>query len=668
MNLFFTAHIITSVSVLLLGAFVVYKKPHQETAWYFGLFSLGTVFWSISLFIAISQLGQPTLWGRLAISFGSFMPAGFFLFFSSFPKRDKWFGILRVIITILSVFFFFFALSPLVVERAWIVNKTYLAGNLGRGYFIFWIYYLGFLVVSFFKCIVKLRFVREPLYRNQLLYATVGFLIFFFPLLITQFILPLWGIFKFNSLGPLFSLPMVVLIAYAIVRHHLLDIRIVIQRGIVYTILLVVLVGVYSIALGIFGYILHAAIHTTAIVSAGLVMVLGIFFLQPLKEYFQKVTDHIFYKDGYDYASALHMLTRTLYTNLSEEEIVRDSSAIMKEIFKTDEVSFTLDPEAVSEGGRKDGFAGLPTLSAPIMFDNKIIGLLRLGPKRSGDIYTIKDFQLVSTFSFQSAIALGKAKLHKRVQEYSTQLEHLVEERTGEIKKLQEDQRHSMIDISHNLQTPLAVIRGEIELLSELYPDPEKINVLKKSIDRVSSFIRQLLHLSRLEHSVLSAPLKPVDLVAILKEQIDYFEVMAEERGVKIISSVSGKAPILGDKRLIEELFTNLVINAIKYRRTDIASSIEIRINQVAKGFIVEVEDNGVGIAPEDIEDIFIRFHRISRTSHNLQGTGLGLAIAKKIIEKHNGTIAVESSLGKHTIFTLFFPKRNSNAISSDDT
>ena len=205
---------------------------------------------------------------------------------------------------------------------------------------------------------------------------------------------------------------------------------------------------------------------------------------------------------------------------------------------------------------------------------------------------------------------------------------------------MQEDQRQTMIDISHNLQTPLAVIRGELELLSKADPHID-IYAMRKSLDRVSVFIRQLLHLARLEHSMYMAPLMPVDLAKLLKEQIDYFEVMAEDKGVRIYSDVVGPALIQGDKRLLEELFTNLVANAITYRRTDIESYVWITLAKINNAFEVTVRDNGVGIAPEDINDIFIRFHRISHTSHNLQGTGLGLAIVEKIVQDHRGTLNI---------------------------
>lgn len=644
------------MSTVLLGIFVVRKHISRETSWYFGLFTLGTALWSLSLFMAISQLGQPTLWGRLAISFGSFMPAGFFIFIAAFPTRSRFFPTERLVVGILSTFFFAISLSPLVVKEAWIVGGQHIAGNLGPWYLPFWCYYLLSLIAAFFRVATKYRASDACPARDQLRYILLGFLTFFVPLLVTQFILPLFSVFKYNNLGPLFSLPMIGIIGYAIVRHELLDIRIVIQRGVVYTILSAIIIGLYIIGLELSVYFLPILTEESAVISAGITTTAGVFFLRPLETYLRKRTDHIFFKNPYNYAEALHTLGRVLQTSLNRDDILATSAENLGKIFKTSDVTFVLEPSIVDCLTEREQAEGFSTITQPIMFDERPLGFLRLGQKRSGDRYSKQDKQLLATFAAHAAIALSKADLHAEVQRYSMHLESLVEERTREVTRMQEGQKQTMIDISHNLQTPLAIIRGEIEMIGETADTPERFETLRNSIDRVSGFIRQLLHLARLEHSIYTIEHKPTCLSKLMREQVEYFEVMAEQEGVRIETSVEPDCGIMGDKRLLEELFVNLVTNAIAYRDKNRQSIIRIQLQKRSGIVSASVSDNGIGIAEKDLSEIFHRFYRVPNPEHPLQGTGLGLAIVKNIAEKHGAELSVTSTFGTGTTFTVEFP------------
>jgi signal transduction histidine kinase len=175
---------------------------------------------------------------------------------------------------------------------------------------------------------------------------------------------------------------------------------------------------------------------------------------------------------------------------------------------------------------------------------------------------------------------------------------------------------------------------------------------------RISGFIRQLLHLARLEHSAHVVELSPCNIGIILRNQVEYFEVMAEQEGVTIFSNIPKKRYMIqGNKRLLEELFTNLVINAIKYKRTGIKSSIHIGLIETDEAIVISVKDNGIGIAPEHLQDIFTRFHRASNENVRALGSGLGLAIVKRIIDRHKGTIVATSIMGQETEFRITFPK-----------
>ncbi len=499
--------------------------------------------------------------------------------------------------------------------------------------------------------------------REQMRYFIFGLSAFALCAFIFDIFLPSIGIFELNFLGPISSIILTGTTAYAIIRHNLLDIRVVIQRSIVYTLLFALVAGLYVGILGIAGYFLHELTSLQSIVSAGITTLIGVFSLRPLETYFQKLTDPIFFKDKYNYAEALYSLSKILYTSLDENDIITRAEATLQNIFKTNAARIILDPAAVAHLSEEGRSAGFTTLSHPMIFEDKALGVLSLGAKRSGDSYTKQDLQLISTFAFHCTIGIQKARLHQEVREHSVHLEHLVEERTSEIKTLQEEQKQAMIDISHNLQTPLAIIRGELEPLGEDDGESEKMEVVRKSIDRVSGFIRQLLRIARFEHSIEKIELAKLDISALLKEQADYFEVMAEDKDVEIRTALPAQVAVLGNKRLLEELFMNLVANAIRYRSLDRASFIEISLKESEPEgkILVSIRDNGIGIKPEDMPKLFERFYRAINDAAKPQGTGVGLAIVKQITEAHGGTVEVMSTLDEGTEFIVTLPQLEKN-------
>ena len=641
--------LITCVTTSILGIFVLARQPRSTAARFFFVFAQSTALWNLGLFMAISMYGQPTLWGRLAISFGSFMPAGFILFLTEFPKQHLHFRAWRIVVAVPAIFFFILSLTPVVVREAWSVHRSYLAGDLGTGYIVFWIYYILVLILAFTKAIYKLRTTHDQPEKNQMRWVVSGFAIFFLPLLLTQFILPRFGIFQYNNLGPLFCLPMIVCICYAIIKYKFLDIRFTIQRGVIYTIFISLVVGMYVAVLQLVNYTISSP-KSMSVLSAGVIMVLGIFLWPALQSYLQKVTDPIFYRRGYIYAEALKRLSYILQTTLSKEEIISASEKELQYIFKAEFVRIVDTVSAPEQS------ASTPTdISVPIRFFEKEIAVIWLGEKLSGEKYTVRDMHLLETFALQASVALEKGRLFQKVQEHTEHLESIVEERTKEIRNLHEEQKRAMVDISHNLQTPLTIIEGELQLFNQNSPH---ISTVRSSIQRVSAFIRQLLRLARFDSHTFSIEFNEIDIANIIREQAEYFSVMAEDAGVTIECTTPVSVHISGNARLLEELLTNLVSNALAYRDTQKESFVHITLKELTDHVELSVKDNGIGIPSQDIGSLFTRFYRSSRTKETLPGSGLGLAIVKGIADRHGGDVRVESMLGEGSTFTVTLPKR----------
>ena len=149
---------------------------------------------------------------------------------------------------------------------------------------------------------------------------------------------------------------------------------------------------------------------------------------------------------------------------------------------------------------------------------------------------------------------------------------------------------------------------------------------------------------------------EPVNLAEIVREQADYFQVMTEEESLTIDYGAPDSSLVFGNKRMLEELLTNLVVNAIKYRSPDREAKVRITLTNEDGMAKLEIEDNGIGIPENEINELFTRFYRTSRTRGVLPGSGLGLAIVKSIVDKHEGTISVTSTSNECTFFTIHIP------------
>ena len=488
-------------------------------------------------------------------------------------------------------------------------------------------------------------------------YLLFGLLVFLLSIGVFNIVLPSVGFFELSFLGPISSIFYIGLAAYAIIRHELLDIRIVIQRSLIYTIVLILIVTVYLLLITVFGLVLGTGTDSSIIVSAGATTVLGIGGVPIIQTYFERWSDSIFFKNPYSYAEVMHSLSRILHTNMEKSEIVAGATHILQKTFKTSTVCFLFDTDIFTQTHPEPRVAGFRNAYQPIVFEKNNIGVLTLGPKKSGDFYTQKDAQFLATFAVQAAIALNKAELYTRVRNYSAHLERLVRERTDEIQKLQEEQKEAMITISHNLQTPLAIIRGELELLSDHSENPTQLVAVQKSIDRVSEFIRQLLRVVRFEHSLDQHEMTPIALNPLLQEQIDYFEVVAEDKHITLSTEIENCGSILGNKKLLEELITNIVANAMHYCSPLRKGRVTITLKKSGSTVLLAIHDNGTGIAKDDLPHIFDRFYRAPQNPDGPTGSGLGLAIAKQIVARHNGSIHVVSTLGEGTTFSILFPK-----------
>ena len=230
-----------------------------------------------------------------------------------------------------------------------------------------------------------------------------------------------------------------------------------------------------------------------------------------------------------------------------------------------------------------------------------------------------------------------------------------------EEKKLMEENFITMV--SHQLRSPLVAIVQYFEIiLAGMVGDledkqKEMILKAKKRSEGLLNLINDWLNIARMNGGQIVNNLKPTSLEEILSKIVEFLQPVAKEKNVTIKHvKTSGDDVILGDPESLEQLFVNLIANAIEYNRSD--GSVSVSLGDLEDSIQVDIEDTGVGIAPEHISRIFDQFYQIDRSKRTGdKGSGLGLTIVKKIAEAHGGSIQVSSELGKGSVFTVIFPK-----------
>jgi signal transduction histidine kinase len=214
-------------------------------------------------------------------------------------------------------------------------------------------------------------------------------------------------------------------------------------------------------------------------------------------------------------------------------------------------------------------------------------------------------------------------------------------------------------DASHELKTPLCALRGEAELLlskersTEDYQ--EGLAHLIERFDHLNRMLNDLILLSKSDSSQVELNLVPLRLDLLVQDIGNLFQVLAEQKNIGLNIDLCRETTVMGDKIRLQQLFTNLIDNAVKF--TPEGGSIRIRAERDRDFAKVEVVDTGMGIPREEQENIFKRFYRVDKSrSKEIGGVGLGLSIAEWIAHAHHGKIEVKSELNQGSAFIIYLP------------
>lgn len=313
------------------------------------------------------------------------------------------------------------------------------------------------------------------------------------------------------------------------------------------------------------------------------------------------------------------------------------------------------------------------SLFAPIVVGEEIFGVVELFRQIP---FTPEDVTCFQAIAHQVALPLRSAKLYEEISITNKKLE-----------KLEKLKSEFISIVSHELRTPLTPINNSLDIVlnedaGKISDDAKNfISMAKRNIQRLSGIIEDLLDLSRIQAGKLDFKYKIVDITPSLELLKNTFVQVANEKNIKINLNIKEKLPeIYADTRRIEQIFTNLVSNSIKFTSDngeinvcaqlvadkDIIYDELVAPESVIEGtyIMISVSDTGIGMKKEDIPKIFDKFSQIeSSLNRNKGGVGLGLSITKQLIDSHLGAIKVESQEKSGSTFSVYLPVKDDKKI-----
>ncbi|MBU1026843.1 MAG: PAS domain S-box protein [Candidatus Margulisbacteria bacterium] len=470
----------------LLGVLVLIKNSKDKINISFFGVTLAIVLWTIGVYIFwnSASLNIATWGGKLAFLGAAAIPAFLLLFGLAFPKELKPISFLRWLLIFLPPALF----SVLIFSNQVLKEVVSLGGGISRiygpAYPLFSIYYLLYLGLFFYYLYVKQR-VLGGINRIQIRYVFLGWGGAAAIALTTNLILPLLGIGAFSFIGPHATLIAMGCIAYAILKHRLMSIELVVQRSVVYAVATILIMAIYALAVIISETFLRRIMgYSSLLVAAGAALLIAIVY-QPLIHSFQGITDRLFFRGRYDYQKTLREISQQIASVIKLEELTRLIVTSFIDTMKVSEISFLLldkqgayfksVPISLARYKRIEIDRGSPIVSwlssvkdilvreevedeierqttfdketlirlrsleevrdemerlgisiwVPIVSKDELIGIIALGHKLSGDLFTSEDIRLLGTLANQTAVALDNARLYDEVvnmKDYSEEI------------------------------------------------------------------------------------------------------------------------------------------------------------------------------------------------------------------------------------------------------
>lgn len=711
---------------IILGIVVLFRNTKQAINISYAVFAFSLFVWSFGIgkFLLSDSLPEASFWVRSYYFAGTLIASSLFYFASVFPK-GKWLSLKQnVIFLLLAVPTTILTLIPGSLFEEIIVNGPYKDVILKPAdYFIFSAHFILFFYGAL-MIVLKKTLRAQGIVRNQLRYIFLGILVASIFGVWFDLILPWIHNYQLIWIGPPFTIFMVGCMGYAIVRHRLLDIRLVVARSISYSLLVSVLGLIYAGGLFLIGtYITKQPSGSTDLIVSSLLALLIAFTFQPLLRFFERTTDSIFFKNRYDSDHLLKELGKIMTSALELDQLVVPLLQILTEEMKInsgtivlinkseiiwqktvgqnnspvfdkqriiplinaafdsrDKVAAMLVFEEMEESPLKEIMRqyGLSIVN-PLIVDNQLIGAVLLSDKSSGDIYSGEDINVLKILGPEAAITVRNALSYEQIKRFNITLKEEVGRSTKDLKdanfKLRElDQlKDDFVSIaSHELRTPMTAIKSYLWMAINR-PDIKLSEKMTRyisrayiSTERLINLVNDMLNVSRIESGRIEVRPETFDMQALVADVLTEVGTKAAEKSLHLRSLGQNVPKVFADEDKVREVLLNLIGNALKF--TPAEGTITVSYFSDGKFVEVSISDSGVGISRDDLSHLFSKFGRLDNSyvaAATTGGTGLGLYISKSLIELMGGRIWARSEgLGKGAIFTFSLPAATEQVIA----
>lgn len=518
-----------------------------------------------------------------------------------------------------------------------------------------------------------------------------------------------------GNLSYLGILAFIIATAYAIIRHRLFDIRLVVARSLAY----VGSLGFVSIVYGLLVlgaasllFDLYFSIWTLVFLSIATGVAALVF--ARLKKWFDRQTNRLFYQDAYDPQNLFNTLNKVLVSSLDIKLLAERSAGVISENIKPlycavalsqGTTKYRIFGDKISELEHLDiakigKLASKPHRAVIVtdFLDTEKYGLLRetlhnsnvsivvrltqnprdsveglgyilLGPKKSGSPYTKQDVLTLESVANGLVVAIQNALRFEETQRFNIVLQDKVEQATRKLRrtnqKLREldDTKDDFISMaSHQLRTPLTSVKGYLSMVLE--GDAGEVNETQKkmlgqafsSSQRMVYLISDLLNVSRLKTGKFVIDATPTSLADMIDEEMQQLTETAKARNLTLNYHKPDNFPALElDETKTRQVVMNFIDNAIYY--TPSGGQIDVQLEQTPLGYELRVVDNGIGVPKSEQHHLFTKFYRAGNARKaRPDGTGLGLFMAKKVVLAQGGNMIFDSKEGKGSTFGFRFP------------
>ncbi|MBL7159124.1 GAF domain-containing sensor histidine kinase [Candidatus Microgenomates bacterium] len=697
---------------LSLGLIVFFRNPKNIINRFFTLITLPMVGWLATLFIINNVFSYRFISVSARLNSAFLILLGYALFYFSYHFPEKTFNLtplLNFAFTIET-----FGLIALTLFTLEITGSDLVSGEsltvYGRLYPLFVIHFLVYCGSSLLILLAKRKkfkgFPRAQI--NCLLLGLSGALLFG---MIMHVLLPwLFKVDNFHILRPLSTLFFLGFTSYGMVKFRLLDIRLIAARTVAYFLLICLIGLLMASGLYVFNVVILGDSIARSQIYISVLMVLFILFAFPtLNKIFEKATDKIFLKEGYDTAKLLRKLSLITASTLSLEDLIK---GVLDELFARMKISqgsvvllkdsevFEIQPiedkrffsfsekelaeiseksslenkililDETIEGKTKEMMRKLHlSIIIPLKVRGKRVGLLLLGEKSSGEIYSVQDIDVFEILGPELAVAAQNAIAYEEIRKFNITLKKEIQKATSELRRanvrlIELDQiKNEFLSIAtHELRTPMTAVKGYLDMV--ISGDAGKINKKTKEFlteafnvtDRLAALVNDMLDVSRIEQKRLDLKIKNFDLSVEIKKVCGQLNSLAKEKKLSLTYKSLKSLPLVkADQDKVRQILNNLIGNAIKFTKKG-GMVISHKVNK--EKVITQIKDTGMGISEENLISLFQKFVRVNGALDREEGgTGLGLYVSKGLVENMSGKIWGKSKLGQGSTFSFSLPR-----------